>query len=105
MSMFRPYYFGHMISRNLVEELLSALTFGPDPDTATVDIPGVEREKWKCVEPFLRAFNRHREQTLHPFHELCVDESMSLWYELGGAWSRVRFSHILTLNRKPELGM
>lgn len=99
------YNFGRLMPRVRFEDLLSALTFGPDPDKTILDMAGVEREKWKCVEPFIRAFNRHREQNVYASHELCVDESISRWYGLGGSWSRVGCPHILTLDRKPEHGM
>lgn len=36
----------------------------------------MERAKLKCIERFVKPFNRHREQDLFASHELCVDESI-----------------------------
>jgi hypothetical protein len=35
---------------------------------------------------------------------ICVDESISRWYGLGGSWIEVGLPHYVAIDRKPENG-
>lgn len=53
----------------------------------------------------MQAFNKHRQQNINPSEFLCVDESISRWYGLGGSWIDVGCPHYVVMERKPENGM
>lgn len=58
--------FSKVISRNRFELLLSNLSFCTPFERTATDRSAVEREKWKCIEPFIESFNRHRLQHVNP---------------------------------------
>ena len=56
------------------------------------------------VEDFVENINKHREQFYLASYVLCVDESMSRWYGLGGHWINIGLPMYVALDRKPENG-
>lgn len=54
------------------------------------------------VSGFLHVINEHREKIVTPSDYICVDESMSRWYGLGGGWIDNGLQHYVALHRKPE---
>ena len=61
-----------------------------------------ERFRWKLVEDFFNRFNEHRVSTFCPSDIICVDESMSRWYGLGGHWINEGLPMYVAIDRKPE---
>ena len=53
---------------------------------------------------FIDAINRHRAAQVLPCERICVDESMSRWYGLGGDWIDRGLLHYVAMDRKPENG-
>ena len=45
-----------------------------------------ETYRWKLVDDFVAACNKHRAATFIPSERICVDESISQWYGHGGQW-------------------
>ena len=90
--------FGKIISRNRFEALCSAITFSHSSDNGDCD------SRWSLVSGFVRAINRHRRAHVVPAHTICVDESMSRWYGLGGDWISKGLPHYVAMDRKPENG-
>lgn len=39
---------------------------------------------------------------MEPSDFICIDESISRWYALGGDWTGVGIPNYVHLNRKPE---
>lgn len=60
--------------------------------------------RWALVDDFVTAINRHREMFVTPSDLICVDESMSRWYGLGGDWIDVGLPTYRAIDRKPENG-
>lgn len=60
--------------------------------------------RWALVDDFVKAINEHREMFVTPSELLCVDESMSRWYGLGGEWVDVGLPTYRAIDRKPENG-
>ncbi len=61
-----------------------------------------EQYRWLLIEDF----NEHRSHYFHPTRWLiCVDESMSRWYGLGGHWINMGLPMYVAIDRKPEDGM
>jgi hypothetical protein len=56
------------------------------------------------VEDFLRYFNEHRVLFYICSWLICVDESISRWYGLGGSWINMGLPHYVAMDRKPEHG-
>jgi Transposase IS4 len=64
-----------------------------------------EAYRWLLIEDFVANFNEHRAQYFHPGWLVCVDESMSRWYGLGGHWINTGLPMYVSIDRKPEDGM
>lgn len=62
------------------------------------------RNRWALVDDFVKAINEHREMFVTPSDLICVDESMSRWYGLGGDWIDVGLPTYRAIERKPENG-
>ena len=60
--------------------------------------------RWSLVSDFVDSINAHRESFFIPSHLLCVDESISRWYGLGGKWIDRGLPHYVAIQRKPESG-
>ena len=63
-----------------------------------------EHYRWKRVDDFVKNFNEHRESTFIPSSRICVDESISRWYGLGGEWIHIGLPMYVAIERKPENG-
>lgn len=87
---------GRFISRDRFEVLLRHLNF------SSKSVQG--RDAWSPVEEFLVAINRSREERMSPCEFICVDESISRWYGLGGDWCGEGLPHYVSIERKPESG-
>jgi Transposase IS4 len=64
-----------------------------------------EAYRWMLVEDFVRNFNEHRASFFSPGWQVCVDESMSRWYGLGGHWINIGLPMYVAMDRKPEDGL
>ena len=89
--------FGRFMSRNRFEDLASTVSFSGSVSTETTD-------RWSEVSGFIDALNEHRHAHMKPSELLCVDESISRWYGLGGDWMDIGLPHYVALERKPEKG-
>lgn len=56
------------------------------------------------MESFVEVINRHRCAVVSHLETICVDESISRWYGLGGDWYEIILPHYLKLDRKTESG-
>jgi hypothetical protein len=65
---------------------------------------GSEDYRWKLVGDFVELFNDHREEFFTPCDRICVDESISRWYGLGGDWINAGLPMYVAMERKPENG-
>ncbi len=59
---------------------------------------------WELVNDFVKSINVHRETFFNPSELICVDESISRWYGLGGHWIDVGLPEYVAIDRKPEKG-
>ena len=98
-----PQFGGTGISKNRYEEITGALRYSNQPSTRP-DGMSHETWRWKLVDDFVYNFNEHREQYYTPSFILCVDESMSRWYGLGGHWINMGLPMYVAMDRKPENG-
>ena len=85
------------MSRHRFEEILSYISF------SAIVLPPAD-DRWAEVEGFAKAITAHRHAVVTPGETLCVDESISRWYGLGGDWSQIGLPHYVKLDRKPESG-
>jgi len=60
--------------------------------------------RWMKVDDFVSRFNNHRVTHFEPSHLICVDESISRWYGLGGTWINCGLPFYVAIDRKPEDG-
>jgi Transposase IS4 len=64
-----------------------------------------EEYRWKLVDGFVDRINKHRANFMHPSWLVCVDESISRWYGLGGHWINIGLPMYVAIDRKPEDGL
>jgi hypothetical protein len=69
------------------------------------DDMSLEAYRWLLLQDFVENFNEHHSQYFHPGWLLCVDESMSRWYGLGGHWINMGLPMYVAIDTKPEDGM
>ena len=60
--------------------------------------------RWLLVDDMVEIFNSHREDSFIPSERICVDESISRWYGLGGVWINIGLPIYIAIDRKPENG-
>ena len=63
-----------------------------------------ETYRWMLVSDFVKNFNDHRKKYFSPSSIICVDESISRWYGLGGHWINMGLPMYVAFDRKPEDG-
>jgi hypothetical protein len=90
------------MSRNRFETITSNIRFSHQPDEQA-DETSVQY-RWMLVNDFIDAINRHRKNHVVPSEIICVDESISRWYGIGGSWIDVGIPHYVAIDRKPENG-
>ena len=99
-----PFCFGSFgLKRDRWEAIFSNLLFSNQPKERPTRMSS-EEYRWRLVEDFISNFNRHRERNFHPSTTICVDESFSRWYGLGGDWINKGLPCYIALDRKPEAG-
>ena len=64
-----------------------------------------ESYRWLLVQDFIDNFNDHRSSLFLPGWLVCVDESISRWYGLGGHWINMGLPMYVSIDRKPEDGL
>ena len=90
--------FGKFMTRNRFELLRRSIRFCRRSATP------MSVDRWAPVVDFVNAINKHRRQNVIPSESICVDESMSRWYGMGGKWISKGLPHYVALDRKPENG-
>ena len=58
--------------------------------------------RWKLVDDFIEDFNDYRSSNYFSSDRICVDESISRWYGLGGHWINIGLTNYVAIDRKPE---
>ena len=89
--------------RDRWEELFSSMVWSEQPDNRPDDV-NCEAYRWMRVSDFVDNINAHRQKFYTPSSTICVDESMSRWYGLGGFWINVGLPQYVAMDRKPEDG-
>jgi hypothetical protein len=104
-SRFHPApHFGRTgIGRRHFDALWSNLRFSAQPAVRPEDVPS-EEYRWMLVNDFVRFFNDHRHEQFVPCDRICVDESMSRWYGMGGDWINAGLPMYIAIDRKPDNG-
>ena len=91
------------LSRNRYDTLWRHIRFGVQP-LVRPSVLSSEIYRWTLVQIFIHNFNEHRQQFFSPSDLICVDESMSRWYGLGGFWINIGLPQYIAIDRKPENG-
>ena len=91
--------FSRFIARHRFDTIRSCIRFSSHPLDDSHD-----ENRWSLVDEFVDAINDHRKRFVHPSELICVDESMSRWYGLGGDWIDVGLPTYRAIDRKPENG-
>jgi hypothetical protein len=89
------------MSRTRFRELRSAIRFSEQGDETEMTS---SQHRWSLVTGFVEAINSHRKEFFEPSDLICVDESISRWYGLGGSWIDKGLPHYVAIDRKPESG-
>lgn len=92
------------MTRDRFNDLFRLMVWSRQPDSRPEGMSS-EAYRWKLVEDFVSNFNEHRSQFFLPSWLVCVDESISRWYGLGGHWINMGLPMYVSIDRKPEDGM
>ena len=90
------------MARNRFDLLLASIRFSKQRKEIERSDPRGYR--WGLVQDFIDAFNEYRPVHVSPSEVICVDESISRWYGLGGDWIDKRLPHYMAIDRKPDNG-
>jgi len=91
------------MSPGCFDSLLSCIRFGEQPDKRDPRITSMVH-RWMLVENFVTAFNKYRSSNYSPSDRICVNESFSRWYGLGGHLVNYGLPNYVAMDKKPENG-
>ncbi len=91
------------MSRDRFDHLMQSIRFSQQPNDRPSDLTH-ERWSWMLVDDFVNNFNTWRQSNFIPGELLCIDESMSRWYGLGGDWINIGLPNYVSIDRKPDNG-
>ena len=91
------------MSRQRYEDIQRAMVWSQQPYERP-DGMSSEAYRWKLVDDFVDRYNEHQKKYFSPSDLICVDESMSRWYGMGGSWINGGLPHFVALDRKPDDG-
>ncbi len=91
------------MSRRRFDLLWQHIRFGNQPKDIQ-DGMSHEAHRWLLVDNHVKRFNEHRAAVVTPSGIICVDESISRWYGLGGLWINIGLPMYVAIDRKPENG-
>mmetsp|Transcript_13087 Transcript_13087/g.15367 ORF Transcript_13087/g.15367 Transcript_13087/m.15367 type:complete len:489 (-) Transcript_13087:196-1662(-) len=98
------YNFGVMgMSRHRWDQLWKHIRWSKQPHTRPEGMTH-ERWKWKLISDFVDRFNEHQATRFMPSDIVCIDESMSKWYGLGGGWINIGLHMYIAIDRNPVNG-
>ena len=105
VSKYLPAYnFGKTgMSRHRWDTLWKCLRWSDQPSERP-DEMSHEHWRWMLIRDFVDRFNEHRSTWFIPSKRICVDESMSEWYGLGGNWISMGLPVYVAIERKPVYG-
>jgi hypothetical protein len=89
--------------RNRFDDIWKCMRFSYQPPERPPHLDSKDY-RWKLVSNFVDLSNEHREEFFTPCDRICVDESISRWYGLGGDWINVGLPMYVAMERKPENG-
>ena len=89
------------MSRNRFDELWRHCILSEQPAERPLDMSH-EAWRWMLVDDFVNNFNDHRQAFYKPSWLICVDESISRWYGLGGSWINIALPHYVAMDRKAK---
>ena len=91
------------MSRDRYNDLLSHIAWSFQPSVRPPEMSS-EEHRWTLCQDFIDRFNEHRKAFMSPGFLICVDESISRWYGLGGHWINVGLPQYVSMDRKPDDG-
>lgn len=91
------------MSRPRFDDIWSDIRWSDQPDERPVGMNHGEY-RWLLIDDMVTIFNKHREEFFIPSEWICVDESISRWYGLGGGWINIGLPMYIAIDRKPENG-
>ena len=92
------------MTRDRFNDLFRYMVWSKQPTERPAEMSS-ETYRWMLVQDFIANFNDHRASFFLPGFLLCVDESISRWYGLGGHWINMGLPMYVSIDRKPEDGL
>ena len=91
------------MGRDIYKEIFSAKRYSKQPPYCPSNIIS---EQYQCmlIDDHVSNFNKNRSRNYHPSYSICVDESISIWYGIGGNWVNDGLPQYIEIDRKPENG-
>ena len=85
------------------DELWRALRWSEQTKERPYGMPHAENW-WMLIDNMVELFNQYREESFLPSEWICVDESISRWYGIGGGWISIGITMYISIDSKPENG-
>jgi hypothetical protein len=98
-----PHFGQTGMSRDRYCHILRHLTWSHQPKERPPNMTS-ENHRWMLVQDFVIRFNEHRASHYSCSDAICVDESISRWYGLGGHWINMGLPMYVAIERKPDNG-
>ena len=92
------------MTRDRFNDLSRYMVWSKQPSVRPPEMSS-ETYRWLLVQDFVDNINGHRATMFLPGWLICVDESISRWYGLGGHWINMGLPMYLSIDRKPEHGL
>ena len=90
------------MGRDIFKEIFSSQRYSEQPPSRPSNLSS---EQYRCmlVDYHIAKFNKNRARNYHPSNSICVDESMSRWYGIGGHWINAGLPQYIEIDIKPEM--
>ena len=91
------------MSRDRYDTLMQHMSWSFQPYVRPENLSS-EEYRWMLVSDFVDRINEHWKKYFTPGGVICVDESISRWYGLGGHWINMGLPMYVAFDRKPDDG-
>ena len=88
------------MGRDRFKEIFSAQRYSKQPPSRHSNLSS-EQYRWMIFDDHVDNFNKNRARIYHPSDSICVDESTSRWYGIGGHWINAGLLQYIAIDRNP----
>ena len=91
------------MGRDRFKEIFSEQRYSKQPPSHPSNLSS-KQYRWMLVDDHVANFNKKCARNYHPSYSIYVDESMSIWYRIGGHWINSGLPQYISIDRNPKNG-